>query len=380
MSDWSLARALAAFVAVLRADGIAVSPAESADALAALRRVPLTDERRFAAALRACLAKTPEDQARFDAAFHAFWHVGFTDPADVVDDDPEAPPDESGRDASPGGDTTPTPVVAPESTAQQEAGPSQGASAQARRMRADLAASDDEREALEAMIRELGRRLASRAARRWRRRRRGVLDMRASLRRAIARGGEVFELKRRLRPRERPRLVVFADVSYSMDAYSRFFLCFIHAFARAFKSVESFVFSTRLSRVTDALARGRLEQALSALPETVDDWAGGTRIGDSLTHYMTRYADAQLDRNTIVMIVSDGWDSGERATLDDALARLHSRCRALIWLDPLMDHPRYFSTALGAQHESRHVDMCAPARNLEALAGLADRLSRERIV
>lgn len=378
MNDWSLARALAAFAGLLRAEGVAVSPAETTDALAALQWVRLADERSFAAALRACLAKTPEDRERFDVAYQTFWHAGATAPADVVEDQGETA-DDTTREAAPGAEATPAPSVGsiPDTRAN---GPSQGASTEARRMGMDLAAGQQEREALERMIRELGRRLASRAARRWRSRRRGELDMRASLRRAITRGGEVFELKRRLRPRERPRLVVFADVSYSMDAYSRFFLCFIHAFARVFKSVESFVFSTRLSRVTDALARGQLEQALAVLPETVEDWAGGTRIGDSLARYMTRYADAQLDHNTIVMIVSDGWDSGERRVLEDALGRLRARCRALIWLDPLMDHPGYFSTALGVQYESRHVDLCAPARNLDALAELADRLSRERLV
>lgn len=377
---WSLARAVAAFAGELRAADVTVSPAESADALAALAVLPVLERRRFKAVLRACMAKTPADRERFDAVFSAFWRDDFDipEPATESDDAQDAEDDEP-ADGAEGGD--PAPARAQTTDGAPEDGDNQGASAERRAMGADLAAIDDaERAAMERLIRTLGRQLARRAARRWRQRRRGRLDLRASLRAAIARGGEVFEFRRRYRPRERPRLVVFADVSYSMDAYSRFFLCFVHAFGQVFRSVESFVFSASLSRVTEALARGRIEAALARLPETVEDWAGGTRIASSIDVFMARHADTLLDRNTIVMIVSDGWDSDEPAHLQRALRQLRGRCRALIWLDPLMDHPRYFKTALGAQHDSPHVDLCAPARNLDGLAQLVDRLSRERLV
>ncbi|MES1929469.1 VWA containing CoxE family protein [Salinisphaera dokdonensis CL-ES53] len=379
---WSLTRALAAFASELRAQGVTVSPAESADALAALQALPVTDKPRFAAVLRACMAKTPDDRARFDTVFDAFWGDHFITPAKTVErdaGDEDHDSDEPARGTGDGGDPDPARGQTLDET--QSDGPNDGASGQRRAMQADLAAIDErERAAMERLIRALGRQLARRAARRWRRRAQGRLDLRASLRSAIARGGEVFAFRRRYRPRERPRLVVFADVSYSMDAYSRFFLCFVHAFGQAFRSMESFVFSTQLSRVTEPLARGRVEAALARLADTVDDWAGGTRIATSLEAFMARHADQMLDRNTVVMIVSDGWDSDEPERLQAALKQLRARCRALIWLDPLMDHPRYFTTALGVQHDSPHVDLCAPARDLDGLARLVDRLSRKRLV
>ena len=380
--DWSLASVLAAFAGELRA-GVTVSPAESADALAALRALPVLERTRFKAALRACMAKTPADRERFDAVFKAFWREQAVVPEPAAESDNADNANEPANDAEQGGDPAPARAQATDQSSDKalDDDTNAGASAERRAMQADLAAIDDpERAAMERLIRALGRQLARRAARRWRQRARGRLDLRASLRAAIARGGEVFEFRRRYRPRERPRLVVFADVSYSMDAYSRFFLCFVHAFGQAFRSVESFVFSASLSRVTDALARGRFEAALARLPNTVEDWAGGTRIASSLDVFMARYADTLLDRNTIVMIVSDGWDSDEPQHLQIALKHLRERCRAIIWLDPLMDHPRYFKTALGAQHNSPHVDLCAPARNLDGLAQLVDRLSRERLV
>lgn len=379
MNDWSLARVVAAFVDELRHAGVTVSPSESADALNGLASMPMLRRADFARLLRACLAKTPADRARFDAVFAMFFNERAVEPAEQVD----AENDEDGTKAARGvGESEPAPARATTAAVAQDDDARTGASTTRHVMQADLAAIDvHERAAMERLIRSLGRQLARHAARRWRARSHGAIDLRRSLRSAIARGGEVFEFRRRYRPRERPRLVVFADVSYSMDAYSRFFLCFIHAFAFVFRSVESYVFSTELSRVTDTLARaGSIEAGLARLPGTVEDWAGGTRIARALETFMHRFADYQLDRNTVVMIVSDGWDSDKPERLQAVLKRLRGRCRALIWLDPLMGHPRFFSTALGAQHESPHVDLCAPARNLAGLEALVERLSRERVI
>ena len=379
MKDWSLARVVAAFADELRRAGVTVSPAESADALKALAHTPMQRRSDFARLLRACLAKTPADRARFDAVFARFFDASPAETAEKI----EAESDEQGSQPAQGvGEAEPAPAraITPDDDRSEQT--RSGASATRQAMQADLAAIDaDERAAMERLIHTLGRQLARRAARRWRVRRHGVIDLRKSLRAAIARGGEVLEFRRRYRPRERPRLVVFADVSYSMDAYSRFFLCFIHAFARVFRSVESYVFSTELSRVTDTLARSAsVEAGLSRLPDSVEDWAGGTRIASALETFMHRFADHQLDRNTVVMIVSDGWDSDKPERLQAVLKRLRGRCRALIWLDPLMGHPRFFSTALGVQHESPHVDLCAPARNLAGLEALVERLAQARIV
>lgn len=380
MSDWSLARTLAAFVAELRTRGVTVSPAESANALVALEHTRFLQPSVFRAVLKTTLAKTPEAAVIFEQAFDAFWAPGAAEPAEEReaaeerDDDPAEP-------SATAGQTTPQPQRSDDLSAQAPNGPRHGASAAARRMTADLADLDaDEQRATEALIRALGQALARRLSRRWRAANRGALDLRASLRQAMAHGGDVTGFKRRHRPRERPRLVVLADVSYSMDAYSRFFLCFVHAFAQVFRSVESLVFATTLSRVTDSLARGRLEDALDRLAVDIDDWAGGTRIASTISDYLARFGDAQLDRNTVVMIVSDGWDTDPPGELERALKRLRARCRALIWLDPLMDHPRYFASALGVQHDSPHIDLCVPARNLAGLEGLVDRLFAERIV
>lgn len=377
--DWSLTRGLAGFARALREAGVSVGPAESADALASVALIDPTDEAAFRGALKACMAKTPDDRVVFDTVFDEFWYARIAEPAQAVpaeDDDPEreAPAEPAGQQARPA-------VSNSQERASETADDNEGAADEGAAMGLDLAqVAADEQAAMDRLIRTLGRRLALTTARRWRRHRRGALDLRASMRRAIAQGGEMLAWQRRYRPPQKPRLVVLADVSYSMDAYSRFFLLFVWSFGQVFRSIEAFVFATGLSRITPALARHDVATALAELGERIPDWGGGTQIGDSIDAYLSHHADDHLDRHTLVMIVSDGWDAGDPDRLDAALAALRRRCRAIIWLDPLMEHPRFFVSALGAQHASPHVDLCAPARNLQALSTLAERLSQQRWV
>lgn len=375
--DWSLTRGLAGFAHALRAAGVAVGPAESADALAGVALIDPTDERAFRGALRACMAKNPDDCAVFDTVFDTFWHASIAEPAQTVEGEADAR--ERDAAAQPAGQRARPTVSEREEQGSQTATDNDGAAGAGAAMGLDLARLEPaEQAAMDRLIRSLGRRLALTTARRWRASRRGALDLRASMRWAIAQSGEVLTWRRRYRPPQKPKLVVLADVSYSMDAYSRFFLLFVWSFGQVFRSIEAFVFATELSRITPALARHDMAAALDELGEQLPDWGGGTRIGDSIEAYLADHADDHLDRHTLVMIVSDGWDAGEPERLEAALAALRCRCRAIIWLDPLMEHPRFFATALGAQHASPHVDLCAPARNLQALSALAERLSGQR--
>jgi hypothetical protein len=162
-----------------------------------------------------------------------------------------------------------------------------------------------------------------------------------------------------------------------MDAYARFFLTFVYAFQNVFRRIESFTFSTRLSRITDALTHGDLSAALDALPDTVGDWAGGTRIATSLETLLKEY-DGLLGHNTVILILSDGWDTDPEDRLADALHHLRRRSRAVIWLDPLLSHPNYFDSGPKTHRDSPDVDACRPARDLAGLESLAEALEEIR--
>jgi uncharacterized protein with von Willebrand factor type A (vWA) domain len=184
---------------------------------------------------------------------------------------------------------------------------------------------------------------------------------------------DLIELRYRQRKRRKVRLVVLCDVSGSMDLYSRFLLQFLFALQNVFGRVETFTFATRLTRVTDHLRGRSYRQVLRRLTD-VRDWSGGTRIGECLAHFNREWAHL-VDRRTIVIVLSDGWDTGEPEALAGELARIRRRAGRLIWLNPLLGHPTYEPLTRGMAAALPLLDDFAPAHNLAALRDLARRLT-----
>jgi hypothetical protein len=206
-----------------------------------------------------------------------------------------------------------------------------------------------------------------RRTRRRRPARAGELDLRRTVRRAMRTGGDparVLARERRLRPR---RIVLLLDVSGSMQAYSRPLLLFAHAALRADSRWEAFCFGTRLTRVTRALATRDPDAALARAAEEVFDWDGGTRIGASLAAFLDRYGHAGLARGAIVVICSDGLETGDPELLAEQMARLGRLARFVVWLNPLKGHPDYQPLARGMAAAVPHVDLFASGHSLAAL-------------
>jgi uncharacterized protein with von Willebrand factor type A (vWA) domain len=181
-------------------------------------------------------------------------------------------------------------------------------------------------------------------------------------------GGEPLSLAWRRRRIRRTRLVILCDVSGSMDVHARFLLQFLYAMQDAFARVETFVFSTALTRITDHLRTMTFGQALERLAG-VRGFSGGTRIGASLAQFEERWGRL-VDRRTVVVILSDGWDTGEPAVLGEALRRIHRRAGRVLWLNPLLGNPEYQPLTQGMQAALPHVDVFAPAHNLESLRSM----------
>ena len=215
-----------------------------------------------------------------------------------------------------------------------------------------------------------------RRTRRWQRAARGDLDMSRLLRRNLMRGGELIELPRRIR-REAPRpIVLLADVSGSMDRYSRMLLAFASGLTRSARHVESFVFATRLTRVSRHMAAAAGHRVVSRMVRDLQDWGGGTRIGEALRTFNTRWARRVMRHGPVVLIVSDGWDRGDPKLLGSELARLRRRCSRLIWLNPLLGSASYEPLTRGMQAALEHIDDFMPAHNLQSLEDLAAHLRR----
>ncbi len=227
------------------------------------------------------------------------------------------------------------------------------------------------------LMQEIRWRIARRRTRRFEANPLGrLLDLRRTIRQNLRNGGEVFSLAQR-RQRTRPRpLVLICDISGSMDRYSRILLQFLHTVEHGLDRVEAFVFATRLTRITRQLRTRDPVTALNEVGRTVQDWAGGTRIGEALRLFNYSWSKRVLGRGAIVMIISDGWDRGDIDVLREEMERLQRNCYRLIWLNPLLGLPSYQPLTQGIQAALPFVDDFLPVHNLDSLEALGRHLER----
>jgi uncharacterized protein with von Willebrand factor type A (vWA) domain len=369
--------AVTRFCRALRAYGLPVTPAESVAATAALELVELGDERDVYHALRSVLTTAPEDFPTFDKLFMQFWRSGLG----AVFPTSASPTDGSLPDIS--GPELPCPGMTSlkrwtKSADREEGGePLAVPRASDREWLAskDFSLFDDEElHMITRVVRRIARKLAARPSRRWRRSARGArVDLRRSIRKSLAFGGEVVVLAHSERVPRKTKLVLLCDVSQSMDLYSRFLVQFLYAMQNSFARVETFAFSTRLTRLTERLRQRPFRGALVRLSSETIGWSGGTRIGVCLAQFEAEWGRI-VDRRTVVVVISDGWDTGEPAQLGEALEVISRRAGRVIWLNPLLADAHYEPLTRGMQAALPHVDVLAPAHNVASLRALLPHL------
>jgi len=379
-------RRLAGFARTLRDNGFKIGLAESRDALEILASPAATSPASLRPALRALFCATHSDWERFDAIFDAFWHgrdirqrqmlAGTTsDSAPVrrlaeaaVPQDARGLADHVSRRGDNGGDDS-----------GQGRGRREGASRSETLMRADLRhiVDPDDVAATHALAARLARSMRARLIRRDQVRRRGRrLDLRRTIHRNVSHGGTPLDLAWRRRKIKPLRLVVLLDASGSMSSYTAFFVRFLHGVVDAFREAEAFVFHTRLAHVSPSLRDRDVTRAVDKLALMAQGIGGGTRIGESLATFNRWHSRRVINSRTAVMIVSDGYDTGEPGRLGEEMRRLRRRCRKIIWLNPLIGWRDYSPQARGMQAALPYVDLFAPAYNLESLATLEPYLAR----
>ena len=353
------------FCRLLRDNGLLVAAAESCDAVRMLALLDIGDRDDVYLALRSLMASNREDLTLFERLFTEFWSVRQPATSDI-------PRPSLTRKVKP----APPSSFSMQGWLRSAHGnldiiETKSASASTLATPGAIGQFDtSELRSIATVARDVARRLANRPGRRWQPARRGArLDLRRSLRNALGTGGDIAQLARRRRRVRRLRVVAVCDVSGSMDIYSRFFLQFLFALHQSRARVESFVFATRLTRVTDFLTRDALNDAVDALAEGVRDWSGGTRIGESMAFLDARWG-RMIDRHTVVVVLSDGWDTGEPALLDRALGQIARQSRRVIWLNPLLGSPGYRPATRGLEAALPHVDVFAPLHDLDSLRRL----------
>jgi uncharacterized protein with von Willebrand factor type A (vWA) domain len=219
--------------------------------------------------------------------------------------------------------------------------------------------------------------MRARLVRREQIRRRGRrIDLRRTIHRNVSHGGTLLDLAWRRRKAKPLRLVLLLDASGSMELYTAFFVRFLHGVVDCFREAEAFVFHTRLAHVSASLRDRNVARAVDRLSLMAQGIGGGTRIGESLATFNRWHARRVINSRTAVMIVSDGYDTGEPDRLAAEMRRLRRRCRRIIWLNPLIGWRDYRPQARGMRAALPYVDLFAPAHNLASLAALEPYLAR----
>ena len=371
------------FARLLRRAGLPVGAAESVAAARALSLVDIGEREQARAALRAVMVHRHEHQDIFDQAFALFWR----DPAAAQQEAAMAMlSNKVQRDQkpAPGARRVAEAMATPREARPREADqPPEIDAVMTVSAREQLQTMDFEQMSAEqianakAEIRRLRLPLDLRRTRRLRPDSRGPrIDLGATLRRSLRRGGEITALSRARRVVRPPPLVVLCDISGSMARYAQILLHFLHAVANDRDRVSVFLFGTRLSNITRQLKHRDAEVAFQMVAHAVPDWSGGTRIGEALAEFNRRWAKRVLAQGAVVLLVTDGLDRDGAAGLAENMDRLHRSCRRLIWLNPLLRWEGFQPKSQGIRAMLPYVDEFRTVHNLDSLRSLIDLLSR----
>ncbi len=362
---------LTGFAGFLRANGYGVGGGDSTRVLETAGRVGAFDEDILRWSLKALLCGRGDEWRRFDSLFDAYF-LPANRKAFAENPATNAGPAERADGAGEGGQELPI-ASAPGhglSTEDDARGERHGAS-----RRESLAATDfrdldraDQVRDIEALMRSFARRLRHLQLRREARTDHGRrIDLQGTIRASVASGGTPFRLAWKDRRRVRPRLVLLLDVSRSMSQYSFFYLRLARALSAELADVHTFIFHTRLTGVGEALRDPDPWRSQERLHLLAAGWGGGTRIGECVQDFNRLHAPRLVHSRTAVIVVSDGYDTGEPDVLAAALRELRRRARRIVWLNPLLNRPDFSPVSRGMQAAAPHLDLLAPGADLASI-------------
>lgn len=366
------------FSRTLRAAGLPLTSGQSLELARALELVDVGDRDQVFHAARSLLVHRREDLALFEILFDRFWRAGDPDEAaggasPRAQDGPERPTRERldglRLRSAPSGDAR------DEVEAWDRSNTVSDREVLRHKDFAEMSAA--ELAELRRLILELRWPASLRRTRRWSSDPRGErLHLRKIVREAARTGGVPLRLARQRRKLERRPIVLIADVSGSMEKYSRIALQFFYAAFHGLGKgeVEAFAFGTRLTRLTPFLRQRNVDRALEAASAEILDWSGGTRIGESLGSYNRQWGRRLSRRGAVILVISDGWERGDVTRLEREMRHLHGRCHRLVWLNPHAGRAGYEPRVQGMSAALPWVDDFLPIHNLDSLRSLARRL------
>ena len=377
MRETTLAEQVILFSRFLKNRGFKVFSSNLRDALKAIQEIDMGRKEDFSAALRANLVHTDGEWRHFDELFEAFWEgvePEEEEPSQKGDQKggmtrEEAPmpirecrPEQIGEERASGTDTFEGVTYSPLESLEKK----------------DFAGFDaSDIPVAQLIMKHMIAPFKITKSQRYRRSRKaGRMDFRRIMRKGLKAGGYPLELFYRRKKKRLKRLVILADVSGSMDRYARFVMPFLLGLKGVGSRAEVFVFSTSLTSITHIVKRFTVDRALELISKEVPDWSGGTRIGYSLHQFNQAHGERLLNRRTVVVVMSDGWDLGGRDLLIREMETLNRRAYCVIWLNPLAGSEDYWPTCRGMQAALPYVDHFLPADTLRSLKRAGRTLSR----
>lgn len=373
-----------AFARALKELGVKVSLSQVLDASHSVDLVDIGAKDDFRALLRANLISQKEDFPAFDMLFDCFWREQGYERVPMETMEIQGTPTES--DAPEGGDEEGGLEEAAAESLAKENLPLENLdefsvptySPQELMNRKDFSEMGvEESRAVARAILLIATKIATQISRRKKVGRKGnVVDPRWTMRKSMKYGGEVIDLVHRKKRIKKTKVVLLCDVSGSMDCYSRFLIQFMYGLQNELWGVETFVFSTSLSRITHLIRTKDIVNALEKISGSILGWSGGTNIGRSLHSFNRNFAPSMVTHRTVVVIISDGWDRGDVSLLEREMQDLKRRCKKIIWLNPLLASENYEPLCKGMQAALPYLDMFLSVHNVNSLVALGRTLQK----
>jgi len=368
----SITESVAAFVQFARSHGFNVGTQETQDALHCVKEGLICSRDSFKYALKAIFCNSPEERKVFEKLFLQYWDTNPIDMREIKEKTSVRGSFKKNANASL------VTLGRGKTGAPEEEGKNvSGANEIERLKQTDLSKLNDlDAVLLEEIARKMFKQMAVRLRRRLvENRNKGQISLRRTIRRSIGYGGEPIDLFRKAQKQKKQRLIVLLDVSGSMDKYSLFLLHFICALRENFRQLEAFVFSTSLIRISKALRLNVLDSVLITISEQANNWSSGTRIGECLHEFNDKYGKLLLNGSPVILILSDGLDTGDPELLGREMIKLQKRARRIIWMNPLKGMQGYAPEARGMKAALPAVNDFLFAHNLESLLELENILA-----
>lgn len=356
------------FTAYCRERQFVLGPQETKDSFAIASMGYAMDRKLFQYSLKAIYCKRKEHFDRFDEMFDRFWSRYYEEKLEKrkkklqqIKKEPD----------------TATVIFlgakfnVPKKENKIDAKQTKGANESIRLRMTDFSKVDiADKERLEELAEELFHQMSMRFKRRLENSNKGNIDIRRTMRHGLDKGGWLLDLAHRKKRKEKRKVVFILDVSGSMDTYSYYLLRYVMVLKKYFKSLEFFTFSTQLTHVTPLLRQNNEQEILKQIGKNVHSWSSGTKIGASLTEFLSVYGNKFLSQKHIVVILSDGLETGNVTVLKEAVRTIKRKCKTLVWLNPLKGMKGYRPIQKGIVNVMPHLDAFESAHNLDSLMKL----------